>query len=230
MANAEEWAWLHTIVVNITLLGFLRRAVVATTFDTDGDAAGGEGSCCCRFRLVVIDARRCGNLTVPHDKILLHITLLSLVGRTMVATTFDADRNATGCERSYCCIVRSVVIDVLLIRCEVLTLVHITLFSLRRWRRTIHAAFAGADINRNTFQFLPERSRRRTMDTAFAAADINSDWNAFQVSLYIAFRGQEGSCQCRVSLVMIDVGERRWGEHCNTNQRLQIVARHRQTR
>ena len=59
-------------------------------------------------------------------------------------------------------------------------------------------AFAAADINWDTFQVSLERSWRWTMDTAFAAADINGNGDAFQVSLYIAFRGQgrqEGSCQ-----------------------------------
>ena len=60
----------------------------------------------------------------------------------------------------------------------------------------MHTAFAGADINRDTLQFLTERSWRRTVDTAFAAADINRNWYALQVSLHIAFRGQEGSCEC----------------------------------
>ena len=73
----------------------------------------------------------------------------------------------------------------------------------------MHAALAAADNNGDTLQFLPKGSWRRTVDTAFAAADINNNWDAFQVSLYIAFRGQEGSWQCRVSLVMIDVDGRR---------------------
>ena len=91
----------------------------------------------------------------------------------------------------------------------------------------MHAAFAAADINRDTLQFLPERPRRRTINTAFPAADINSNWDALQVSLYIAFRGQEGSCQCEVSLMMIDVGGRRWRERYDTDRKLQRAARHR---
>ena len=59
----------------------------------------------------------------------------------------------------------------------------------------MHAAFAAADINRDTFQFLPKRSWRGTMHTTFSAADINRYWDALQISLYIALRGQEGSCQ-----------------------------------
>ena len=167
MARAEERAWLYTIVAHITLLSLFGRAVVATTFDADGDASGGEGSCCCRlrsavvhalpvrcgvltlvhitlldllgrtmiattfdtdgntsggesscfrrFRLVVIGGRRCGVLTLPHDKILLDRALLGVIRRAMVATTFDADRNASGCEGSYFREVRSVMIDALLI-------------------------------------------------------------------------------------------------------------------
>ena len=178
---------------------------------------------------MVIDALsvRCGNLTVPHDKVLLHITLLGLIRRAMVAFTPDANGDTSGHEGSYCRRFMSVVIDATPVRWVILTIVHSTLFNLLRWRRTMNTAFAAAYINWDTFQVSLERSWRWTMDTAFAAADINSNGNAFQVSLYIPFRGQEGSCQCRVRLVMIDVRGRRWREHCNTDRKLQKVAKHR---
>ena len=152
------------------------------------------------FRLVVIDTLpvRCGSLTVSHDKILLHITLLGLIRRAMVAFTADADRNASRCEGSCYCRVRSIVIDATPVRWVVLTIVHSTLFNLLSWRRTMYTAFAAADIDWDAFQVSLERSWRWTMDTTFAAADINSNGDAFQVSLYIPFRGQgrkEGSCQ-----------------------------------
>ena len=55
MASAEERAWSHAIFVQITLLGLLGRAVVATTFDTDRNATGCEGSYFCEVRSVVVD-------------------------------------------------------------------------------------------------------------------------------------------------------------------------------